>query len=194
MPHTPQGFGYAFAGLETRIVPMRQGCETLRLRSEYDDYQAWAGYGEMEDDRFVGVVVDYHTAAGYGRRVWLHYPWRRDGALAKPAHPERRCERRAPTWHMDLSRPSRVREANWEQLHTDLPLGTPVVAAGRQAGSADSPPQPAGLSRFAQTVGLDLRQWAPPDWDGRFWFGIGLQDAGSDRTFAAAILDRIADL
>jgi len=175
MPHTEQGFGYAFAGFEAR------GSHALWLRLEFDRYEPWAGYGEMGNNRFVGVVLDYHTPGGYARRVWLHYP------PIKPAHPEWRCERRAPTWHLDLLRPRRVLEVNWEQLHAELPRGTPQLALRNEGGSDASgvPPD--------QIVGLDLPGWAPPDWDGRFWFGIGLQDAGSDRRFAATVLDPTAD-
>ena len=123
----------------------------------------------MADNRFAGIVLDYHTPNGYSRRVWLHL------AVMKPEHPERRCERRAPTWQMDLSRPNRVLEANWEQLHDDLPPGSPP---GQQPG--------------AQVVGLDLHKWAPEDWDGRLWFGAGLQDAGSGRRLVVTVLDRRA--
>ena len=152
MPRHDQGLGYAFVGFETT------GCDTLWIRPECDQYAPWAGYGEMDQNRFVGVVLDYHTPQGYARRVWLHYP------PVRPEHPERRCERRAPTWHMDLARPRRVLEVNWEQQHDNLPPG--------------------------QIVGLDLAKWAPPDWDGRMWFGTGIQDAGSQRTFAVTVLDR----
>jgi hypothetical protein len=169
MPRTQAGFGYAFAGFETR------GCRSLWLRAEFDRYEPWTGYGEMTDNRFVGVVLDYHTAAGYARRVWLHLP------ALRPAHPERRCERRAPTWHLDLARPRRVPEVNWEQVHADLPPGSPPKE------SAGGPPD-------AQVIGLDLKRWSPPDWDGRLWFGIGIQDAGSQRGFAVTLLDRQADL
>jgi hypothetical protein len=155
MPRTEAGFGYAFAGFEST------GCETLWLRLEPDQYQPWSGYGEMTQNRFAGVVVDYHTPRGYARRVWLHH------APTKPERPTERCERRAPTWHMDLARPRRVLEVNWEQVHADLPPG--------------------------QIVGLDLARWAPADWDGRFWLGLGVQDVGSERTLSAAVLDRRAD-
>jgi hypothetical protein len=162
MPRTEAGLGYAFAGFETR------DCDTLWLALETDRYERWAqAYGEMGDNGFAGVVLDYHTPRGYSRRVWLHLP------AMKPAHPELRCERRAPTWHMDLSRPSRILEANWEQRHADLPPGSPP-----------------GEEPATRIVGLDLRQWAPEGWDGRFWLGVGLQDAGSGRRLSATILDR----
>jgi hypothetical protein len=150
MNRTGQGLGYAFAGFEAC------GADTLWLRAEFDTYHPWAAYGEMENNRFVGIVLDYHTPRGYARRVFLHHP------PMRPEHPDRRCERRAPAWQMDLARPSRTLEVNWEQVHDDLPLGN--------------------------LIGLDLRKWAPPDWDGRFWFGIGVQDAGDEATFAATIL------
>jgi hypothetical protein len=169
MPRTEAGLGYAFAGFETR------GCRWLWLRAEFDRYEPWQGYGEMTDNRFVGLVLDYHTAAGYARRVWLHHP------TLRPTHPERRCERRAPTWHLDLARPRRLLEVNWEQVHADLPQGSP-------------PRDQAGGLPEAQTIGLDLDRWAPPGWDGRLWFGIGIQDAGSQRRFAVGLLDRQADL
>jgi len=168
MPRTDAGLGYAFAGLETR------GCRWLWLRTQFDRYEPWTGYGEMTDNRFAGVVLDYHTPTGYSRRVWLHLP------ALRPEHPERRCERRAPTWHLDLARPRRVLEANWEQLHADLPLGSP-------------PQDGTGAVPAAQIIGLDLERWAPCDWDGRIWFGIGLQDAGSQRRLSVAILDRQPD-
>lgn len=151
MPDTQQGFGYAFAGLE--LI----GRTALDLQVELESYEPWAAYGEMADNRFVGVVLDYHTARGYTRRVWLHH------SPIKPEHPERRCERRAPTWHMHLTRLRRVQEVNWEQLHRDLPPG--------------------------RRLHLDLERWAPPEWDGRCWFGIGIQDAGSGRTFEAKVLE-----
>lgn len=172
MPRSEAGIGYAFAGFETR------GCESLWLRLETGRYRPWPlPYGEMAANRFAGVVLDYHTPHGYSRRVWLHM------AAMKPEHPERRCERRAPTWHMDLSRPSRVLEANWEQLHDDLPPGVPPAA-----GADAAPPGLGG----AQIVGLDFHRWAPPDWDGRLWWGAGLQDAGSASRLAVSVLDRRA--
>lgn len=169
MPRTEAGLGYAFAGFETGDQT------TLWLALETDDYVPWGqAYGEMGDNRFAGVVLDYHTPHGYSRRVWLHL------ASMKPQHPERRCERRAPTWHMDLARPNRCLEVNWEQLHDDLPPGSPPVASGDGRY---------GPGR-AQTVGLDLRRWAPADWDGRLWFGAGLQDAGSGRRLSVTVLGR----
>lgn len=155
MPRTEAGFGYAFAGFEST------GCDTLWLRLEFDQYQPWTGYGEMTQNRFAGVVLDYHTQRGYARRVWLHH------ASTKPERPAERCERRAPTWHMDLSRPRRALEVDWEQVHTDLPPGV--------------------------VVGLDLAHWAPADWDGRFWLGLGVQDVGSERALTATVLARQAD-
>jgi hypothetical protein len=73
MPRTDQGFGYAFAGFEAT------GCDTVWLRMGLDAYGRWAGYGEMTQNRFAGVVLDYYTPRGYARRVWLHHP---------PAKPE----------------------------------------------------------------------------------------------------------
>jgi hypothetical protein len=155
MPRTEPGFGYAFAGFES------SGCDTLWLRLEFDSYEPWTAYGEMTENRFAGVVLDYHTPRGYARRVWLHH------VPTRPERPAERCERRAPTWHMDLSRPRRVLEVNWEQVHAELPPG-PIV-------------------------GLDVSRWAPGDWDGRFWLGIGVQDVGSGRELTARVLDRRAD-
>jgi len=152
MPESTSNFGYAFAGIETK------NCTSLRLRCSYDRYLPAPSYGEMGDNRFVGIVLDYHTPLGYSRRGWLHCPkFRAD-------HPDRRSERRAPTWHMFFSRLSRIDEANWQQIHDLLPESL--------------------------TFTLDIKKYAPPDWDGRMWFGIGIQDAGSHRRFAAKILDR----
>lgn len=141
MPQTNNGYGYAFAGLEAI------GCTSLDLGMRYDQYTPWKAYGNLVDNRFAGLVLDFHTARGYTRRVWLHYP------PMRPAHPEQRSERRAPIWQMVLSRLQRVNEVNWEQVHGPLPAGT--------------------------RVHLDLQQFAPRDWDGRFWLGAGVQDAGS---------------
>jgi hypothetical protein len=55
---------------------------------------------------------------------------------------------------------------NWEQWHGTLPSG--------------------------EVFRLDLREFAPTDWDGRLWLGLGLQDAGSGRKLALTVLDRQA--
>jgi hypothetical protein len=173
MPSSDQGLGYAFAGFEST------GCDTLWLQVTFDRYAPWPGYGEMDNNQFAGVVVDYHTPAGYSRRVWLYY------APTRPAHPELRCERRAPTWHMDLSRTRRAQEVNWEQVHADLPDGSPPPSSPAASTTGPLPPQ---------LIGLDLHRWAPSDWDGRFWFGIGIQDVGDGRSLSVTALDRKADM
>ncbi|KAA5544481.1 hypothetical protein FYK55_09125 [Roseiconus nitratireducens] len=37
------------------------------------------------------------------------------------------------------------------------------------------------------TYTLDLRRWAPPDWNGRCWFSVYMRDAGPQRTLMASV-------
>ena len=54
-------------------------------------------------------------------------------------------------------------------------------------GKHDIPDQNVDLGRH-DLYDLDLRQWAPPGWDGQLWFTLALQQAGLGDSLTARLM------
>lgn len=117
------GVGIAAVGYELEHV--------VALRFEVKINGALKAY---DTNAFVGFMVDYHTPAGYSKRVALSL-----GMCFPSRHgvPETWGTAKRPNEFVDLTRRT-----------TDL---------------------------------IDLREWAPADWDGKVWFGV-LNEHGGENT------------
>ena len=140
--------GAAFAGLEIERL------ETLRVKLGNTFHNAFHCRGpgvhvpnRPNSQNFAGIVVDYHTPAGYTKRVRL---------AAGVLHQD--CNSAYP----DYGRTGQADES--------YDLGTSMIEGPEQ------------------TFALDLRPYAPGDWDGRVWFSVGSHWVSSDRRLKLEIL------
>jgi serine/threonine protein kinase len=95
----------------------------------------------LNKNSFAGLMVDYHVASGYDKRVALGI-----GVFDKDRQDKN------PPW-----------------------------------GKHEGPDQYVDLGRH-DLYELDLRQWAPPDWDGQVWFTAALQQAGLGSSITAQLI------
>jgi hypothetical protein len=140
--------GAAFAGLELKDLRRVK----LLLTNTFHNAFHLRGPGFHVPERpnsrnFAGIVVDYHTPAGYTHRV----------ALAAGVR-HRECNSPYPDW------------------------GRAAVAdVSRDLGSAL-------VEVPAQTFALDLRAWAPPEWDGQVWLSVGTDWVCANRRLGLQVL------
>jgi len=71
-----------------------------------------------------------------------------------------------PKWNLDLKNINLEQEVDREIIIKKLPGGT---------------------KKGKYTLRLSLLEFAPKDWDGKVWFGIGIQDVGAAKTFAVTL-------
>jgi len=135
------------------------GLRNTNLQIERDSYKPVPLYAN-QDNAFAGVVIDYHTPRGWSRRVWLN--------SFEEEYTRKRSERRAPKWNLHLDNLQLEDEVNREIIVKRLP--------GRNFETQYELP-------------LSLTDYAPADWTGRIWFGIGIQDVGPDKSFAVTLTD-----
>lgn len=129
---TRDGRGYACAGFEAVGLDRLQAAITVTGHPE-----------RLTLNSYLGLVVDYHTPAGYSRRVYLAL----DNEAAHPEGPV--FDGRAPLWNINFEALSRRATAAHETRY-EIMAGSGIVSSA---------------------VGLELGRWAPADWDGGLWFG-----------------------
>ena len=125
----PVGPGVGYAGLEL-----------LGVRFVHVAVRASPQIKGMHKNSFVGFFVDYHSKAGYSKRI----------ALSTGVFDKQRTNK-SPAWGKRAI----------PDDYVDL-------------GECDS-------------YDLDLKQGAPPDWDGRLWFITVLEGVGGDTSLTAEL-------
>ncbi len=123
-------WGYGFCGIEVRDA----GAIAVEMSNTFAEFVGDGNeLGDRYLDSFAGLMIDYHTAGGYTKRVALGL-----GALnaARPVV--------APNWG---------KAAPPDECH----------AWSRTL-----------VEKATDRLTLDLAQYAPPDWDGRAWFSVGV--------------------
>ena len=123
-------WGYGFCGIEV------QGAKTITvdLRNNFaQPHQEGTKLAIPCPDTFAGIIIDYHTPAGYTHRVALGL------GVQQEDHPVHQ-----PHWGK-AARPDR-----------NLVFGKTILEKPRDR------------------IRVDLKQYAPADWDGRAWFSVGV--------------------
>jgi hypothetical protein len=154
--------GWAFVGVETL------GLTEVPLAIETTGQLA-----TRDENSFAGLLVDYHTPRGYQKRQWFGL-----GAGSRE-----RYDLRPADWILDGPGAFRLLQrlafrCEFADLSATRRNGTTVPDYKRPI-TRDTPPD--SVTRHSSLVTrhslrLPLTPYAPPDWDGRFWLGVGVQN------------------
>lgn len=127
-------YGWAFVGIET-----------MGLNQIPFHIKTSGNFTSRDENSFAGLVVDYHTANGYAKRVFF-------GLGAGSAD---RYDLRPGDWYLDDAAFSLSQRISFVSEFVDV------------------------LSHLDRATGelvLPISDFAPPQWDGRIWCGVGVQD------------------
>ena len=95
-----------------------------------------------------GLIVDYHTPGGYFSRVFMRFD---------------------------------QNQRSFENVVSAMPWSEVPVGAARvnriPAKSCGARPVDVSIRLDERDLRIDLENWAPPNWDGRVWFMVYLEDA-----------------
>jgi hypothetical protein len=95
-----------------------------------------------------GLIVDYHTPGGYFSRVFMRFD---------------------------------QNQRSFENVVSSMPWSEVPVGAARAnripAKSCGARPVDVSIRLDERDLRIDLENWAPPNWDGRVWFMVYLEDA-----------------
>ncbi|HJT32549.1 MAG TPA: WD40 repeat domain-containing protein [Pirellulales bacterium] len=171
-----------FVGLSNSHGHAAVGYELDRIDRLVLEVQVTGPLRRIDDGAFAGFIIDYHTAAGYSKRVALAIgpfdeQWRR-------STPGRWGKRSAPDRVVDLSRTFAFDERKYLEQRPDL---ADAIRLGRMT-TADLLPHWQRHGRYEGSRAFfgsmvrhefHLPDWAPPDWDGRSWFSVVMQNSGA---------------
>jgi len=139
-----------------------KGADRLRLNMEVSN--AAPLRGAENSNAFLGFILDYLTPSGWSRRVFLEFD--QSAFILQPGAV--RFERRAPNWNLEMDTISVEEEVNREVLFQSF--------EGAVGGA------------LTGDLTLDVKKYAPADWTGEFWLGIGVQEV-EETSLKVKILD-----